>query len=156
MSITSGIDSLSSLIARLRRDGKNAVGDVVGQLHEVEKLAKTIALDDLSRLCRIGAESITRLAENDYDSHAPTVLLHLDRLVEFATKCATATAQGGDLGSLVPPPVLMTISSMLSSSAMISALVGSAPDRLRVIMISALAFRPVRPAASAAASEKTR
>ena len=107
MSITSGIDSLSSLIARLRRDGKNAVEDVVGQLHEVERLAKTIALDDLSRLCRIGAESITRLAENDYDSHAPTVLLHLDRLVEFATKCATAIAQGGDLGSLVPPPVLM-------------------------------------------------
>lgn len=106
MSITSGIESLGSQVRRLRSEGPEALGAVVEQLVGVEKEAEGQSLDDLSRLCHLAAASLRQVGAQSYPGHERAVLEHLDRLLDFASRCAGAVAHGQDTGTLVPPPGL--------------------------------------------------
>ena len=106
MSITSGIESLESQVRRLRNEGPEALGAVVEQLVGVEKAAEGQSLDELSRLCHMAAASLRQVGGESYPEHRRAVLEHLDRLLDFASRCAGAVANGQDTLSLVPPPGL--------------------------------------------------
>ncbi|MBM4062688.1 MAG: hypothetical protein FJ265_16565, partial [Planctomycetes bacterium] len=108
MSLTTGIEKLEKVVDRVRTAGRGAVADLLAELKALEQDASHSSLDELARLCRVGAEAITQLAADDasYAPHAETVLQHLARLVDFASACAAAIDAGGDGSTIVPPPLL--------------------------------------------------
>ncbi len=107
MSIAIGIENLGVVVDRLRREGKNAAGEVIQQMRRVEQDAKDSSLDQLARLCRVGAETIQSLAADEavFAPNATAIIDHVTQLVAFATKCAAAMAGGMDVAGIVPPPM---------------------------------------------------
>ncbi|MBL8753274.1 MAG: chemotaxis protein CheA [Planctomycetes bacterium] len=105
MSIASGIESLGGSLDRLRRDGQQAAADVVQHMRTVEQQAKEASLDQLARLCRVGAETIAALAADaaGFAGQHKAVLEHVEQVVQFAGKCVAAAANGADLAGIVPP-----------------------------------------------------
>ncbi|MBL8739360.1 MAG: chemotaxis protein CheA [Planctomycetes bacterium] len=79
---------------------------MVEQLVGVEKEADGHSLDELSRLCHMAAASLRQVGAQSYPGHERAVLEHLDRLLDFASRCAGAVAHGQDTATLVPPPGL--------------------------------------------------
>ncbi len=113
MSLASGIERLQQLVERVRREGHGAAHDLVREMKALEQDAVQTSLDDLSRLCRIGAETIEQIAADadSYAPHAETVLQHLSRLVDFACACAVAREPGAEERGAARPtaPPLLTL-----------------------------------------------
>ena len=109
MSISSSIESLDKLVQRLRQEGRVVAPEVVQQLRGIEQSASHSTLDELARLCRVGAETIqiTMATEGVFATHSATVVAHLGKLIDFAGRCAAAVANGTDVTNLVPPPLLL-------------------------------------------------
>lgn len=106
MSISAGVDNLGGLIQRLRQEGAGALGAVVEHLRGVESDARGDSLDELSRLCRVAADSLQQVGDAGYPAHRAVVLEHLERVLDYAKRCSASVARGEDAGALVPPPVL--------------------------------------------------
>ena len=104
MAVSTGVEKLQQAVVALRKGGRSVVQDLVHELHDVEQTASTKAFDDLARLCRVGAETISAMAETDasYESNAPVILEHLDQLTGFAQQLL----QGGVVDGVEVPKLL--------------------------------------------------
>ena len=111
MSITSGIDNLGKLVPRLSSEGATVAAEVVQQLHGIEQGAREQALEDLARLCKVGADTIETAiaAEGAFAANVGAVTKHLGKLIEFATRCAEAISKGADASTIVAPSLLVLL-----------------------------------------------
>ncbi|MCB9884978.1 MAG: chemotaxis protein CheA [Planctomycetes bacterium] len=77
-------------------------------MRELEQSANQTSLDELARLCRVGAETIQQMSadEDTFAGHAEAMLTHLSRLVDFACACAVAVDGGQDCSEIVAPSLL--------------------------------------------------
>jgi two-component system, chemotaxis family, sensor kinase CheA len=108
MVLATGIENLQKVVERVRSEGREAVVHLVREMKALETDALQTSLDDLARLCRVGAETLQQLSldEQTYAPHAEMVLDHLTRLVDFACACAVASTNGAGGVEIVPPPLL--------------------------------------------------
>jgi two-component system chemotaxis sensor kinase CheA len=106
MSIASGIEGLRDLGNRLPREGHAAAAAVAAQLRKVEGDAGSASLDQLARLCRVGAETLAELAQDEQAcaQHLTAAGEHITSVCAYATKCLAAQAEGNDVAAIVPPP----------------------------------------------------
>ncbi|MCC7065208.1 MAG: chemotaxis protein CheA [Planctomycetes bacterium] len=108
MVLATGIENLQKVVERVRSEGQKAVADLVREMKALEQDASHTSLDELARLCRVGAETLQQLGLDDqsYAPHAEMVIEHLSRLVDFACACAVQSGKGGGAVEIVPPPLL--------------------------------------------------
>ena len=108
MVLATGIENLQKVVERVRSEGQKAVADLVREMKALEQDASLTSLDELARLCRVGAETLQQLGLDDqsYAPHAEMVIEHLSRLVDFACACAVQSGKGGGAVEIVPPPLL--------------------------------------------------
>ncbi|MCB9879645.1 MAG: chemotaxis protein CheA [Planctomycetes bacterium] len=79
-------------------------------MRTVERDARGEALEGLSRLCRVGAETIETLVGNSQlESQAQLVAGHLAEVITFAERCVQAVADGIELGSVTAPTPLLLV-----------------------------------------------
>jgi two-component system chemotaxis sensor kinase CheA len=108
MTIATRTESLTSLVERLRRDGREALSALLPELREIAQQAEQEGLSTLARLASDAARSLTGLAAGDgrYEANSGAVLAHLAALAGYAGRCAEARSAGGDAAALPPPPDL--------------------------------------------------
>ncbi len=108
MSLATEIEKLQSVVDRVRAEGRTATAELVDLMHELERSANGTSLDELARLCRVGAETIQQMSsdEDTFAGHAETMFAHLTRLVDFACACAVAVEGGQDCSEIVAPSLL--------------------------------------------------
>jgi two-component system chemotaxis sensor kinase CheA len=92
----------------LRREGRPAVAEVAERLRSVESDAQAQSLEDLARLCRVGAGTLLQLLDDEqgWQTHAEVVHDHLSSLLAFAGRCREVIDASGNVGDLIPPPLL--------------------------------------------------
>ena len=108
MTIATRTESLTSLVERLRRDGREVLPSLPPELREIAQQAEQEGLSTLARLAADAARSLSGLATGDgrYEANSDAVLAHLTALAGYAGRCAETCSSGGDAAALTPPPDL--------------------------------------------------